>query len=543
MPDHLPQARRGLRSLTDGIFDILVVGGGVLGACTAWDAALRGLRVALVERGDFGAETSSNSLKTVHGGLRYLQHLGFLRMRESIRERSIWLRMAPHLVEPLPILIPARGLRTRGLLPLSAATLVHDLVGWDRNQGVLPGRQLPRGRVLSRAECLALVPEVETDGLAGGILVHDAQLYSSERLILEVLQAAAQGGAAVANHVEFETLLQRRPGDLRLGLRDRLTGDPIETRARVVVNAAGASAPHLAAVLTGRPASHPTHFSLALNLIVPDLGRRVAFAISGRTRSGTALVARGARQLFIVPWRGRTMIGTAHYPYSGDPARIAPEEQSVERFLDEINAGWPGRPVRRSDVVVVHRGLLPCAPPRDEVVRLLTHYRIHDHAGEGIPEAVSALSVKLTEGRGLAERVVDLVCRKLGRPDGKSATRTAALPGGGFHSLEELRGEAGRQAGDLLPGDVIEHLVRAYGTRFTDILRYRDSDPEWNARIDPESPVIRAQLLHGARAEWARSVDDLLYRRTELGATGRATDEARSVAQRILEREAASRDV
>ena len=537
MIDSPAAVRRTPAALAEEVFDVLVIGGGVLGACAAWEASLRGLKVALVERGDFASETSSNSLKTVHGGLRYLQHLGFGRMRASICERSIWLRAAPHLVEPLPFLIPARGAGAKGLLPLGAASVLHDLVGWDRNRGVQAETSLPPGRILTRAECLALVPELDARGLAGGILVHDAQLYSSERLVLEVVQAAARSGAAVVNYVEFEAVRERKPGALRLGLRDRVSGDPFEARARVVVNAAGSSAPHVAAVLTGRQVMARTQFSLAMNLMVRDLGRRVAFAISGRTPSGTALIARGARQLFIVPWRGRSMIGTAHYPYSGDPRQVSADERSVDLFLEEVNAGWTGSPFAREDVVLVHRGLLPCRSSRDEVVRLLTHARVWDHRREGMPEGISALSVKLTEGRHVAERMVDLACRKLGRPAGGSATRGASLPGGEIRSLADLRREAMRKAQDLLPGEVVEHLLRTYGARFTEILRYRKSHPDWSLPVAPGSPVIRAQLVHAVRAEWAETVEDLLDRRTEIGATGRATDEARRTAAAILERE------
>src|ERR1043166_854658 len=160
--------QRSLDALQSTAFDLLVIGGGILGASVARDAALRGLRVARVERGAGGGGTSSNSLRIIHGGLRYLQHLDLRRMRESIRERSMWLRIAPHLVEPLPVLVPTYGWGLRGKSVLRAALAVNDVIAWDRNRTLAPDRRLPAGRAVSRAECLALVPELTGPGLTGG---------------------------------------------------------------------------------------------------------------------------------------------------------------------------------------------------------------------------------------------------------------------------------------------------------------------------------------------------------------------------------------
>ena len=170
---------RDLTQLANHKYDLIIIGGGIYGACVAWDATLRGLSVALVEKADFGHATSANSLKTIHGGLRYLQQLDIKRMRESIRERRTLMRIAPHLVHPLPCLMPTYGHLTKGRAVMALALKVNDLVSFDRNRLEDPQKHLPKGRVISRQECLQLLPNIVREGLTGGAVWHDAQVYNS----------------------------------------------------------------------------------------------------------------------------------------------------------------------------------------------------------------------------------------------------------------------------------------------------------------------------------------------------------------------------
>ena len=231
---------RNLGSLASREFDVLVVGGGIFGACAAWDAALRGLSVALLERRDFGSGTSANSFKMVHGGIRYLQHADMYRIRESSRERSALLRIAPHLVSPLPIMIPTYGHGREGKELLSAGMLVYDLATIDRNRGLLdPDRRIPRSRVVSREACLEALPGLEASDLTGGALFHDAQIHNTPRLTLAFLQSAASAGATIANYVEASGFLQDGDSVTGVRARDVLGGDTLDVRARMVLNCAG----------------------------------------------------------------------------------------------------------------------------------------------------------------------------------------------------------------------------------------------------------------------------------------------------------------
>jgi glycerol-3-phosphate dehydrogenase len=517
--------------LADAELDVLVVGGGITGACIALEAARRGLRAGLVDRDDFGGGATANCLKIVHGGLRYLQHLDVRRARESAQARSLWLRSAPHLVEPLPVLLPTY----RGQFPpraaLAAALALNEALSLDRNRGLGPEHVIPRARLLGRQECLALEPAVDAPGLTGGVYFHDALMYSPERVTLEVVAAAAAAGAVVANYVEFVEPATRDGRVTGARLRDTLTGELAELRTRWVINATGSAAPAVAGRLLRQPAVVAQAYSVALNFVTRKPAGRVAYTVMGGAADPDRVGGRGARRLFVVPWRGQLMIGTAHLPYRGDPASFVLSPEDVERFAREIATATPAFPLDGGDVALVHAGLLPVAGASHSAgVRLLKHHGISDHAAEGCAGALSVVSVKFTTAPQLARDVVD----RIGAPAAAGRPNTLPLPGGGFPSLAVLRADAARRFSALLPAEVLEHLVRSYGARYEAVVGLREELAGWDERVVPEAPVIRAQLAHGARHEHARTADDLLWRRTELGPRGLITERARTLAEAAL---------
>ena len=318
-----------------------MVGAGIHGAAVAWDAAQRGLAVALVEREDFGAGASWNSLKTIHGGMRHLQRLDVASLRESARERRTLLRVAPELVEPLRFLVPCRGYGSGGRAALAVGLMLNDLLTRDRNRGLPAERQIPDGRTTSAAEALALVPGLEPRGLGGAALWHDAQAVSTERLLLGFVHAAADAGAAVANHVEALALVRGPRGRVAgVALRDALGGSTLELRARLVVNAAGPWMDELGA-RSGLRRS-PLPLLRARNLVL----RRpcpVPLAVGARSEG---------RFLFLVPWQGRSIVGTSY-----EPAAAPPSDPLA--FLDEARRAFPWAGFECSDLALVHEGLVP----------------------------------------------------------------------------------------------------------------------------------------------------------------------------------------
>ena len=231
--------KRDLVRLTHTPYDLLIVGGGLYGLFIAWEGALRGLQVGLIEQGDFGHSTSSNSLRVIHGGLRYLQHGAISRMRQSIRERSIFLRIAPHLIHPLPFLFPTYGHGLRGKEMFSLALFIHDLIGIDRNQGLNHHKLLRSSHLISKGELRQLVPGFDDEGLNGAALCYDAQMLNPERLLMSLAQSADQAGAHLANYVKMTGFLGS--GDVIQGVMacDVLSDEKLEIQAHLVINAGG----------------------------------------------------------------------------------------------------------------------------------------------------------------------------------------------------------------------------------------------------------------------------------------------------------------
>lgn len=511
---------RDVEELVGEPYDLLVVGGGVVGAWTAREAARRGWRTALIEAADFASGASWNSLKIVHGGLRYLQRLAFRRMRESIRERSTLIRVAPHLVHPLPVLVPAfsSGLQRRFLL--EAASRCNDVVSWDRNRGLPSERRLPATRVLSRSECLEMLPTRPSERVTGGIIFYDAQLYAAERLVFEIVKDAAERGATVANHVECRGRLDSGSGPERFLAVDRATGDELEIRARALVNATGASAVEMAEVLTGQRIEGDVRYSVALNLVLDPMEHEVACTLPAQWSNPGARIDVGKRQLLFVPWRGQTLVGTGHYSYTDrGRARYEVDEVFVDRFVSEVISAAPELSLSRDDVRLVHGGLLPEAAGSGDGVDLLSRGRVIDHSRKSGPPVVTAVSVKFTTARALAERALRSVARLLERPPGAGGGTPPLLSAVDPGEESPVR-RAARELGDSVDDEVAEHLDRYYGSAAGEVLSLAASVPAGLRRLHPASPVVAGQLLHAARHEMAATLEDILQRRTELGPRG-----------------------
>lgn len=408
--------KRDIAALAEREHDLLIVGGGIYGAAACWDAAQRGLKVALVEKGDFGSGTSWNSLKTIHGGLRHLQRLEISLLRESVRERRAFLRIAPSLVRPLSFLVPTYGHGLRGKAAFTLGLLLNDLLASDRNDGLPEADRIPRSRMLSPAEVCEQVPGVPRQGLSGGALWTDAQVQGSERLLLAFLHAASDAGAAIANAVEVTALTRDGSRVSGASAKDHEGGGEITLRARVVLNAAG---PGAAGLLRRAGLERPR---------IPLL-RAWNFVLRRPVASRLAVGAgSGGRYLFLVPWRDRSIVGTDYESAEGpgDPQR-------QQRFLDDVRQAFPWAGISAEDVALVHAGLVPGAGGADG---LWSHSLLVDHEAEdGLQGLVSVVGAKYTAARAAAEKAVDLAFRRLAfaAPPCRTADTPlpkARLPGG-----------------------------------------------------------------------------------------------------------------
>lgn len=448
-PDHAPK----------GPYDLVVVGGGIYGAFTALEAARRDLTPLLLERSDFGGETSRNSLRIVHGGLRYLQSLDLGRFRRSVAERRWMLRTFPELVRPLRCVMPLYGTGLRRRPILRAALALNDLLSWDRNLGVKKSRRIPRGRILRSEETLSVAPEIRSDGLQGGAEWHDAEVVDSARLLVEILRWATACGAVCLNYVEADELLAASGQVTGVTARDRVTDRRLEYRTEMVINCTGARAGIIARRFD-REIPGLFHPSLAFNLLLSR-------PLRTSTTVAVAPPRPGGDTYFVRPWKGFTLAGTCHVPRPEGTEAASVRRSEVEAFLTELREAVPDFDVSPGDVREVLAGLVPVREPGS--VDVETSPMIHDHGATGRTRGlVSVRGVKYTTARRVAEECLEKACAAIGgtlpRPGAPSRPRprrrmtadgllnvAASTPAAARRYVEEIvRTEAVVRPGDLL---------------------------------------------------------------------------------------------
>jgi glycerol-3-phosphate dehydrogenase len=476
---------RDLDQLAKMKFDILVIGSGIYGACIAWDAALRGLSVALIDSGDFGHATSANSLKIIHGGLRYLQDGNPARVRQMVRERSIWLRIAPHLVRPLPCLMPTTTALMQSRQAMAATLGLNDWLSRDRNQHLAEDQYLPPGKVISKAALLQALPGLDAGTITGGALWYDAQVHNTEQLLLDLVDSAVSTGAVAANYVRATGYLPNNQRVTGVNATDMLTGEHFTINARMTINAAGVWADELNHALNVSPVkrfSPSVAFNVLTHQIIPD------YAAGLRTQPHRLPQGRAKKpqMLFFVPWQDMTIIGTKHYRVDHIPADYRVPEALVAEFLDEINSAYPAAALELANIKQVLWGFLPAIPdsPNEARIRLVRDSQIHDHLAEdGIDGLLTVIGVKYTTARWTAEQAVNLALQKMNRSARPCQTQSSLLRGASIDAAEHRRVE---QIG-----------------------------PSQN-----QQPFDPGRVIHAIRHQMAHNLSDVILRRTELCTAG-----------------------
>lgn len=517
---------RSLARLAQRTYDLVILGGGVTGACVARDAALRGLRVVVVEKRDFCGATSSASSKLIHGGLRYLQNLELGLVRESLRERRLWELNAPHLVYPLPMLLPVYGGAKVSLAKFRLGLTLYDLLAYDRNRLPDPDQRLPGHRVLRPAEVLAAEPGLAAEGLVGGALFYDCQMFSPERLEIECLLSAAAAGAEVLNYAEAVGFVREGARVVGVKVEGRLPGDGfIELRAPLVVNATGPWADLMLETL-GQPPQAQLVRSKGIHIVTRKL-----------TGDAALMMAAGTGHIFIIPWREHSLIGTTDEVFSDHPDRFRVTEADIAGLLATVNQYYPSAALRREDVLYSYGGMRPLVD--DEAgsggsYQKSRRAEVCDHAKtDGVEGLVSAIGGKWTTSRALAQKVVDLAVRKLGRPKLACVTDRTPLPGGAIGNFRAF--VASLQARyPSCAAPLVGHLARNYGGRAGEVLALMQAEPTLAAPLRPGSPEIGAEIVHAARTEWAIELGDAVLRRTGLGQLGDPGLRALETAARLM---------
>jgi len=478
-------------------FDLIVIGAGINGVGIARDGATRGLRVLLLDSQDIASGTTAFSTRLIHGGLRYLEYGEVGLVRESLREREQLLRIAPHLVTPLPFLVPLYAGARRGPELIRLGMLAYDLLSFDKS--------LPRHRMLSAAETLAREPGLNVAGLRGAALYCDGQVTFPERLTLENALAAQQHGATLLTYARVDGLIRSCNRVSGVRFHDRLGGGSSAAHGALVINVAGPWVDRLLESLGEPPLIGGTKGSHIVVGHFPGAPMSALYVEAARDR----------RPYFIVPWNGQYLIGTTDIPYSGDPGQVVPDEAEIRYLLDETNRVIPSARLTRPDVHYAYAGVRPL--PRvdtTDAAGITRRHIVYDHA-PGIDGLVSIVGGKLTTYRSLAEEVIDLSFRKLNRIAPRCTTGAVPLPGANGVAWSAFAATFRRACG--LEAAPAERLLHIYGVTAWEIVRLARAKPELMRSFDPESGALGAEIVHAVRYEEAETLSDILLRRTMVG--------------------------
>ncbi len=478
-------------------YDLAIIGAGVNGAGIARDAALRGLKVIVIEQSDICSATSAWSSRLIHGGLRYLEYAEFSLVFESLRERMTLRRIAPHLIQPLRIRIPIyRGAR-RGPLMIRMGMLLYDLLSI--------GKTVPRHAMLGRDQALADDPGLRADGLRALAAYYDAQVIYAERLVLENLLAAGAVGAEIRTYSKVTRILVEEGRVAGLEYRDLLDGTSHAVSASLIVNAAG---PWVDSVLDLVPGDSP-------ELIGGTKGSHIIVgAFRGAPMDCYYVEAEAdGRPFFIIPWNGQYLIGTTDIRYTGELESLHASHEEVAYLLAETNRVFPQAGLTESDIHYAYAGVRPL-PRRDKgPASAITRRHIirrHRSLARGL---ISIIGGKLTTYRHLAEQTVDKVSKLCDRKLFACQTASTLLPGAyGVDSartaLEEL---------DMLSVRGVERLLGIYGGRATQLAAVARAEPALARTLDAKQSVLAAEVVFAIRQEYARNLIDIVFRRLMIG--------------------------
>lgn len=516
---------RDLKQFAKYPYDILIVGGGFLGANIARDAAMRGLRVALVEAQDFCQSTYATPSKMAQGGLRYLKSLDYSLVRETIGERMVWRQLAPHLVETVPFLMPVYGEDRKEFNRIRAGFTLFDFLMLDRRLGHAREPLSASHNTVSAEALLRKVSGLKERNLVGGFSFVDCQAHSPERLGLEVLLSAVEHGAQIINYCRATEIVKSSTEAQGAVMEDQITGMIATVKASLIINATGPSAEFLVKAAVGQNSKLRIKKSKSIQLITRSLNLDQALAIPCDDVGN---------YIFVVPWRGHSIVGTSEYRFCRKEPSLEVQKGEIERLIAQINDSFPGAFLSSDDVVQAFSSIRPWLDHgqvteksnvnepnsersgADDPVLSATDIPqsvIFDHKKDGLSGFITALGGKWTSTRLVSDRIVTLCLRKLKKAKRPSRTHKQPLYGGRMDDFDRYL-EVALERHTELPKDIVEHLVRTYGSHYRRVLTFVKGNVR---RLSPHLPDIEAQVRYGVHHELAVQVDDFVCRRTNMG--------------------------
>ncbi|MBF2037099.1 MAG: glycerol-3-phosphate dehydrogenase [Leptolyngbyaceae cyanobacterium T60_A2020_046] len=501
---------RDLQAIQRRTYDVIIIGGGINGAATARDAALRGLSVLLVEKGDFAAGTTSWSTRLIHGGLRYLEYFEFHLVRESLREREILLRTAPHLAKPIQMTIPIYGGGSRSYWEIQAGMVLYDILSYDKS--------LPNHRMLSPKKVRQLFRSLDPEDAKGAAQYYDGQAEYAERLCLEILIDAQAAGADVLNYTTVTALEREGNRITQLSLHDQIAQQTYTVALSdqtVVVNTAG---PWVDRVLgLGQRDGHAAPIGTEPKIGGTKGSHIIVDPFPGAPNTALYVEAKSdGRPFFIVPWLGQYLIGTTDLRYTGDLDRVKADDDEVDYLLRETNRVLPTGHLTRKDVRFTYSGVRPLPYSEGKKAGSITRAHIlYDHTREGVRNLISLIGGKLTTHRQVGEEMTNWAFQQRGQTPPPSPTRHRPLPGCIW--LDDPRiAAAVEQYRDRVPAASLDHLFQMYGACAIAVLALVDDAPDLAQPIVDGLPDLRAQAVYAVQTEMAHTLLDITRRRTTL---------------------------
>ncbi len=496
---------RDLAQIQQNEYDLIVIGGGINGAGVARDAAIRGLKTILIEKGDFASGTSSWSSRLIHGGLRYLEYFEFPLVREALREREILLHTAPHLVTPLLLTIPIYSDRSRPYWKIWAGMMLYDFFSYDKT--------LPIHRMLPKEKFQQLFRSIERQNLAGGAQYYDGQIALAERLCLENIISAQEAGAVVLNYAEVTGLQRNNEKITQLTCQDKVTGQTFTvatSNEAVVINTAGPWVDRVCKLgnigqtrkIGGTKGSH---------IIVKPFPGAPDTSLYVEAKSD-------GRPFFIIPWLGKYLIGTTDIPFKGDLDKIKADNYEIDYLLQETNNIIVNANLSQNDILYTYSGVRPLPNAEGKKPGSITRKHIlYDHTKEGVNNLISLIGGKLTTYRHVGEEMVDAALKKMKRNAPKCQTDKLPLPG--YILPGDRRIPEAIDKYDLSV-DTINYIFSRYGSKALEVLALTKEEPELASPISKQLPDIKAQIVYAVRSEFAHNLVDIACRRTTLAMSG-----------------------
>jgi glycerol-3-phosphate dehydrogenase len=486
-------------------FDVLIIGGGITGAAVAYDAASRGLKTALIEKKDFGWATSAATSKLIHGGLRYLNNMEFGLVRESLKERRILENIAPNLVYPIPFLFPhSTKFKTSKLLIRTGLTM-YDVIAYDKASTWDKSKAIKNHSWLSKEETEKLEPRIRKEGLTGSSIYYDCQSIAPERLTLAFIKSAVKYGASVSNYTEVQDFIQGSDGKIS-GIKciDSLSpkAKAVEIKSKLVINCAGPWADIVLNLAYKKTkGSHHIKRSEGIHIItkkISNAGSVVMFTPKGR-------------HFFTVPWRG--------YSLTGNPDTYRVTAKSIQGLIDDINGAYGDGKITMKDVLFAYGGMRPLVDEQTEgTYQSSRKYEIYDNKEDGFDGLITVEGGKYTTSRNLALNVLEMVEKKLNLNLPESQTDKEYLSGSDIKSMDEFL-ESNRKSFGEFSGDTIDYISKHYGTESAAIFNLAKKDKSLKDIMSPDGEIA-AEVLYTVKNEMAKTLTDVIMRRTGIGTLG-----------------------